>query len=257
MINEHRVSIDKEVCIGCGKCKKDCPAGAIKLENGKAKIQKPSCLYCAHCVAVCPVCAVSISGFPNEPEVNRGNELKPEKILDAIKGRRSVRQYASEPVSKEILKEVIEAGRWTATAKNTQGVSYILIQKNIRDCEKFAVSGFRKIKSVVQKIYKPLESMEITDNFFFFGAPVAIVIMSDNEVDAGLAAANMTLVAEANGLGTLYSGFFTMAVNHFSKLRKALKLSKKDKAAITVVLGYPAVKYPRTALREKASVKTI
>ena len=65
----------------------------------------------------------------------------------------------------------------------------------------------------------------------------------------------MTLVAEANGLGTLYSGFFTIAVNRFSRLRKALKLSKKDKAAITIVLGYPDVKYHRTALRESARVK--
>ena len=99
--------------------------------------------------------------------------------------------------------------------------------------------------------------MEITDDFFFFGAPAAIILMSDNKIDAGLAAANMTLVAEANGLGTLYSGFFTIAVNKFSKLRKALKLSKKEKAAITIVLGYPDVKYHRTALREKARVRVL
>jgi len=61
---------------------------------------------------------------------------------------------------------VIEAGRWTATARNTQGVSYIILQKNIGMCEKMAVAGFRKMKNVLQKIYKPLEKMEITDDFF-------------------------------------------------------------------------------------------
>lgn len=257
MLKEHKVQIDLEKCVGCGNCVKDCPGKALGLENGKAKVVNPLCIACAHCVAICPVRAVAISGFPEEAEELNGNEgkLEADEIVAALKGRRSIRQYKPTPIPKEVLKQVIEAGRWTATARNTQGVSYIILQKNIGICEKMAVAGFRKMKNILQKLYKPLEKMEITDDFFFFGAPVAILVMSDNKIDAGLAAANMTLVAEANGLGTLYSGFFTIAVNKFSRLRKALKLSKKDKAAITIVLGYPDVKYHRTALRESARVK--
>lgn len=259
MLLEHKVQIDTEKCVGCGNCVKDCPGHALEMEDGKARMKNPLCISCAHCVAICPVHAVSMSGFPEEPEEisGNGNQLEAGEVVDAIKNRRSIRQYKSDPISKEVMKQIIEAGRWTATARNTQGVSYIILQKNIKGYEKLAVQGFRKLKGVIQKVYKPLASMEITEDFFFFGAPAAIILMSDNKIDAGLAAANMTLVAEANGLGTLYSGFFTIAVNKFAKLRKALKLSKKEKAAITIVLGYPDVKYHRTALREKARVKIL
>lgn len=54
------------------------------------------------------------------------------------------------------------------------------------------------------------------------------------------------LVAEANGLGVLYSGFFCMVANRSRPLRKKLGLNRGEKAVATLVLGYPAVKYRRT-----------
>ena len=55
----------------------------------------------------------------------------------------------------------------------------------------------------------------------------------------------MEFVAEANGLGVLYSGFFTMAANASRGIRKALAIPGGKKAAMTLVLGYPDVKYLR------------
>jgi len=40
------------------------------------------------------------------------------ELFEAIKGRRSVRKYKNEPVEKEVLEEIAEAGRWAATARN-------------------------------------------------------------------------------------------------------------------------------------------
>ena len=51
----------------------------------------------------------------------------------------------------------------------------------------------------------------IDDHFFFKKAPAAIVVVSRDKIDGALAAANMALMAEACGLGVLYSGFFCMA----------------------------------------------
>ncbi|MGN0600431.1 MAG: ferredoxin family protein [Oscillospiraceae bacterium] len=54
------ILIDKEKCIGCGKCCGVCPGTLIKKdENGKAYIKYPKeCWGCTSCVKECPVNAV-------------------------------------------------------------------------------------------------------------------------------------------------------------------------------------------------------
>ena len=99
--------------------------------------------------------------------------------------------------------------------------------------------------------------MEINDSFFFKKAPVVIVIFGNDKVSASLAAENMAFMAEANGLGVLFSGFFTTCVNISSKIRKIMGISKKPKAVTTLVIGYPAVKYYRTPHRKPLKIKRL
>ena len=42
-------------CIGCGKCEKLCPSGAIKVENNLATIDYLLCTGCGKCADACPV----------------------------------------------------------------------------------------------------------------------------------------------------------------------------------------------------------
>ncbi len=58
--------IDPAKCIACGKCIEACPARAIELENGKAKINKKICIGCATCIVVCP--QGTVGGFTSSPE---------------------------------------------------------------------------------------------------------------------------------------------------------------------------------------------
>ncbi len=76
-----------------------------------------------------------------------------------------------------------------------------------------------------------------------------------NKTNGILAAQNMEFVAEAYGLGVLYSGFFTMAANASRKIKKALQIPKGKKVAMTLVLGYPNISYLRSTPHKELDVR--
>lgn len=41
-------------CAGCGRCADKCPAGALKLSDGRAVVDPARCLCCGYCGAYCP-----------------------------------------------------------------------------------------------------------------------------------------------------------------------------------------------------------
>ena len=44
-------NVNKEKCIGCSQCVKDCPVSAISLVDNKAEINNERCFKCGHCIA--------------------------------------------------------------------------------------------------------------------------------------------------------------------------------------------------------------
>lgn len=255
MKNRHTVQIDSETCVGCGLCQRDCPASNILVENKKARVIAQDCIMCGHCAAVCPKAAVSLTGFDAPPqEIERPATLDPGELLAAIRTRRSIRQFTKQEAAPELIAGIIEAGRLTPTGGNAQNVSFIILKEEIDHVEKIAVRMFRRVLPLMKWINPVARRTTIDDHFFFKRAPAAIIVVSRDKVNGALAAANMELMAEACGLGVLYSGFFSMAVNHSRSLRRALGLRRGERAVTTLVLGYSGVTYHRTVQKEAASV---
>lgn len=257
MEKKHEIIIDNSKCIGCGLCEKDCVSGAIGVVDGKAAIEGAGCIFCGHCEAICPNRAVEITGFKDECiEFENQTRLNPEELLMAIRTRRTIRVFADKEVPSKVVKQIIEAGRLAPTGGNAQNTGYIILGTKQAELEALAVGMFRKATGPASKVISFLKKMSIDDNFFFKKAPLVIVI-TGNAVNASLAAENMAFQAEANGLGVLFSGFFTMCANHSRKIRKIMRMKPGEKAVTTLVIGYPGVKYHRTARREKAKIRKL
>ena len=113
------VHIDADRCIGCGECVDDCFPGVLRLEDGIAVVSGP-CLECGHCVAVCPTEAASIPSYDMEDveSINRMPALNSSQLIRAVKSRRSVRSYTSETLDDAVIDDMIQAARYTPTARN-------------------------------------------------------------------------------------------------------------------------------------------
>jgi len=58
-------------CIACKKCEKECPVGAVTVENNLAKIDYDKCTNCGHCAEVCPTHCIMVADFSGIHRVDR------------------------------------------------------------------------------------------------------------------------------------------------------------------------------------------
>lgn len=259
------VQINKELCIGCGKCVKDCPVFCISITDHKASASG-DCMNCGHCAALCPKEAVSIPGYDmDDVEIYDKTtfSLEADTLLRAIKFRRSIRDYKPLPIEKEKLQKVLQAGRYTATAKNNQDCHFIFVQKELAALkqqvwdfiENYANSHNDNASADMLPYlsFNQRRKADCKDDYLFRNAPVVAYITSDWPLDAGLAAQNMELMAVALGLGALYNGYLARITNANEKLKDWLGIKGKTIKAC-MLLGYPNVSYERTVPRKEADV---
>ncbi len=257
MEKQKAIIIDKNKCIGCGKCVRDCVGGKLKMVDGKAEFMFSRCIECGHCYAICPVGAVSMADYPNAKDEKTVSmtEFDSDKLLTAMKSRRTIRQFAERAVSDEDIAKIIEAGRYCPTGTNAQDFSFIVLRSKKDEAEKEAVKFFRTAKKAATPFSSYIKYFDIDDKFFFKNAPVVILVTSKGNTSGCLASSYMELMAYSLGLGVLYSGFFVAATKFNKKLASMLGLNKGSKLVTCLVIGYPDVDYERIPPRKEAKVK--
>ncbi len=114
-------------------------------------------------------------------------------VVQAMKDRRSFRKFTDEPVPREMIEQVIEAGLWAPSGMGKQAPIIVAVtDKEQRDrlaAANAAVMG--------------------NDGDPFYGAPVVLVVLAPREVgtyvyDGSLTMGNMLLAASALGLGSCW-----------------------------------------------------
>ncbi len=136
---------------------------------------------------------------------------------DSVLGLRAIRQFKDRAISDEDLAAVLEAARWTGSAKNVQNWAFILVddpqQKN-RLCE----AG---------------DFMDPVRN-----APAAICLVQEPEgyeFDTGRLAQNIMLAADALGLATC-----PVTLHREEIAAEVLELPEGRRCRFAVAIGYPA-----------------
>ena len=265
------VKIEQASCIGCGQCIADCVNGLIQIEHGKAVVQNENCNRCSHCVAICPQKAILIEELPQDitEYTKETAKTSPEQLLNLVRFRRSIRQYQEREIAQQVLEQILEAGRFMPTGSNTQDVQYTVVQKNLPEVRSLVWEGLkayvektlhheaaseleRRVASRIQKLVSQHDTGEVGE-ILFFQAPVLLVISANAVNNAVLAAAAIELMANACGLGCLFSGFIQRGLKNSPAALEKLDLDG-NKICITMLLGYPAVSYCRSAQRKPVQV---
>lgn len=122
----------------------------------------------------------------------------PASTMDLIMARRSIRHYRPDPVPDDLLRQVLEAGRWAPSASNRQPWAFVLVRdpKLLKEVAAHAAYYFVRWAAVEE-------------------APAMIVLCGHRgsrvysrflHEDIGLAGGQMMLQARALGLGTCWIG---------------------------------------------------
>ena len=256
------VEINRGACTGCGHCTRDCIAKNLSLREGKAEVSG-TCILCGHCVAVCPVNAVSIPEYDMADVEELSQEqvkLDSDRLLKAIKFRRSVRNFKQKPVCTGDLNMLVQAGRYTATAKNMQDCFFIFVQEELETLKTLIWDGIGRIlDSPVPGPTQPYRGFykahmaDARQDYLSRNAPAVLFIASESNIDAGLAAQNMELMGVSLGLGFLYNGYLRRAAEMNHEVMEWLGVGEKRIEACAL-LGYPDITYKRTAPRRTADV---
>jgi nitroreductase/NAD-dependent dihydropyrimidine dehydrogenase PreA subunit len=282
--------IDSEKCTGCGICVDACPVFTLGMQEDKAVVEyADGCIECGHCGAVCPVDAVVQKKTVVEPHLTVGKKpaVSPDLLMQLLRERRSVRLYRKEPVAREVLEQIINAGRYAPTGSNSQRVHYIVMTS----ADEIAELG-KEIMAFNRKFFKQLENKAFALLMSMFLGRRKIqellnygpgILQAEKRIEAGAdplmrhaqallmvhaedwdgspafncAAAlyHCSLMAHTLGVGVCFNGWVENSVNNMRDLKKRLGIPKDNKCYGAMTMGYQDIRYRRLIERNRPHVQ--
>ena len=177
-------------------------------------------------------------------------------LKEAIYNRRAVRNFTTETVSENVLRQLIEAAIQAPSAVNQQSWTFSIV----RDRDLLARISREAKAYMLRTSPAALASphfQELLGNpefDIFYHAPVLIVISAQADSpwvveDCALAAENMMLTACAAGLGTCWIGFAQSWLGT-PEGKAILKLPDSSKPVAPIIVGHPKSPAPAVPRKE-------
>ena len=262
--------VDKEKCIHCGLCVRDCSANALKFNDEQfPEIDENKCFKCQHCLAVCPVGAISVCG-KNPENSDKIYSQNPEMILNLIKSRRSCRHYKQENLSQEKMQKLKDMLKYVPTGCNFHKLHFAFID-DIEVMNEFRSYVNKKIldaltkkpvRAIINKFNKYLNSFLNGNDIVFRGAPHMVVVSTPVDapcynVDPMIALSYFELYSQSMNVGTCWCGLAEFCLLIMPELSDYLKIPQGYKASYVMLFGEPDIKFARTVQPEPFEIESV
>jgi nitroreductase len=155
-------------------------------------------------------------------------------VLDAIRGRRSIRAYRNKNVSKQIVERLIEAARLAPSAGNIQPWEFVIVRKaEIKEKLVEAALGQKFILQAPVVIVVCVNESRAARGYGLRGKELYCI------QDTAAAIQNINLLAYSLGLGTCWVGAFDEKA-----AAESVQAPKGTRPVAIVPVGYPAESPP-------------
>lgn len=193
------------------------------------------------------------------------------EFIKLIKERRSIRSYTDEKVDKELISEIIQAGRYAPSADNDQPWKFIVITK--KEFIKYIASEIKsqllsilKKKSILKYKFKELKDEKVVQllggaalakiDIIFFNAPVLVFIITKDHLfyneSCSCCAQNMMLAAHSLDLGSCWIGFASV-LGMRKEILKKIGVPDNYHIAAALIFGHPKEKSKKPSIRKVES----
>lgn len=252
--------IDKEKCIGCGKCVNDCINQYLILTvnaDGQKKAsfkERGRCIECGHCNAICPQRAIT----GGKVEELYGCD---DNLLKLMGSKRTVRHYIKGSIiSQDQLDSIILAGQSAPTDRNRKSARILLIKDSLpkvyNKALDYLVAEVQKT-GTINPLYVPTMNLDSNREEVLWNAEYLVVFagLPSSIIDASISAERMQLEAANLGIGTAYRGDMKTAINNVEELRTMLGIRINEEVLITFTMGKTGLKYLSPAIKSNRKVE--
>ena len=168
-------------------------------------------------------------------------------IIKAMEERRSIRKFTAEPVKKEDLQQIVEAGLYAASGMGKQAAMVIAVTD--KACRDQIAEDNRRIGGWKEG-FDP-----------FYGAPVILIVLGNKEVptyqyDGSLVMGNLMLAAHSLGLGSIWihRAKEEFEMDSYKELLKKLGVEGEWEGIGHCAVGYMDGELPKAAERKDGRV---
>ena len=156
---------------------------------------------------------------------------------ECIKGRRSIRTFTQEPISHELIADIVETASYAPSWKHTQIVRYIAVEGELKDTIAQCTSAYARNGEIIAAapmviavtIIKGRSGFERDGSFSTHRGE------GWQMFDAGIASEAFCLAAYEKGLGTVIMGIFDD-----DKVAELLDIPEGRDVVALIPVGYPA-----------------